>query len=227
PRTGEFTEGFRERGFLPEAFVNLLALLGWNDGTEQELFSLDELIGKFSIERIHRGGAKFDFEKAKWFNHEWIKRNSAEQLLPHVKSVLEEKDLSVDNDSLLKQVIDLVKERCSLLGDFYDQSSFFFRAPENIDADSVKPKWNDAKTAFFNEFVEKLNIQEDWSSENIEAGFKELTAAHAIKPGEVMLPFRIMLVGGKFGPAVFDIARMIGKEETIARIKKALSIFRS
>ncbi len=225
PRNKEFTEGFKEKGFLPEAFINLLAVLGWNDGTEQELFSMDELIEKFSMERVHKAGAKFDFEKAKWFNHEWIKKLDVTGYGLVVKEYLTSKGINIVDDSYFNKVLDLVKDRCTLLTDFYEQAAYFFKAPEQLDTEAVKPKWSEAKTVFFNEFSEKLNSLTDWSNSNIETSFKDLAAAHNIKPGELQLPMRIMLVGGKFGPAVFEIAAMIGKEETIARIKKALTIF--
>jgi glutamyl-tRNA synthetase len=225
PKTKEHIEGFKEKGFMPEAFVNLLAVLGWNDGTEQEIFSLPELIGKFSMDRVHKGGAKFDFEKAKWFNHEWIKKLDPSHFSIPVKSLFESNSILIKDDIYFNKVMELVKDRCTLLPDFYDQASYFFKAPSNWDIDAVKPKWNDAKTAFFNEYSIKLEAIENWEIEMFETVFKELAAEKNIKPGELQLPMRIMLVGGKFGPAVFEIAAMIGKDETINRIKKALSIF--
>lgn len=225
PRDNEFTEGFKEKGFLPEAFINLLALLGWNDGTEQELFSLEELIRKFSIDRVHKAGAKFDFEKAKWFNQEWIKKLDVAGYGLRVAEYLQSKGIDVADDEYFYKVLNLVKDRCTLLTDFYEQAGYFFKAPEQFDVDTVKPKWTDAKTIFFNEFSEQLNSLEIWNTVNIETIFKDLAAAHSIKPGELQLPMRIMLVGGKFGPAVFEIASLIGKAATIARIKKALTIF--
>jgi glutamyl-tRNA synthetase len=217
PKTGELTEGFRERGFLPEAFTNLLAMLGWNAGTEQELFSLEELVDQFSIERVHKGGAKFDFEKAKWFNHEWIKKSSAERLLPDVKKYFDNAGIIAD-DTLLLKVIDLVKERCTLLPDFVEQASFFFVRPAQYDLETVKAKWNAEKKLFFTEFSEKLNSLVTWDFAAMELLFKELAAEKNIKPGELLQPLRIMLVGGKFGPPVFTIAEILGKEETISRI---------
>jgi len=225
PKTNELTEGFKEKGFLPEAFINLLALLGWNDGTEQEIFSKEELIEKFSIERVHSGGAKFDFEKAKWFNHEWIKKSSVDSLQSTVMSLLLEKGITAIDGSILNKVIGLVKDRCTLLTDFYDQSYFFFRSPEKWDVDAVKPKWNEAKQLFFAEVIRSYELNNDWKTITLENSFKEIAAANQIKPGEVLLPLRIMLVGGKFGPGVFDIAEILGKEETIRRIKKALTVF--
>src|SRR6478752_4468387 len=140
PKTGETATGFKERGFLSEAFVNMLAMLGWNDGSGKEIFTLNELIEKFSMSRVHKGGAKFDFEKAKWFNHEWIKRQEVRNLKHEVRRVLEEKGINPANDSFLDSVIEAVKDRCNLLTDFYEQSRFFFEEPKQLDIDSVKPK---------------------------------------------------------------------------------------
>jgi glutamyl-tRNA synthetase len=225
PRTNELTTGFRELGFLPEAFINMLAVLGWNDGSEQELFTLDELIQRFSLEKVHKGGAKFDFEKAKWFNHEWIKRLPTSSLKSEVEGLFEAKGIKIDDESKFEKVLELVKDRCTLLTDFYQQSSFFFKAPETLDVASVKPKWNEDKAMFFDILTEKFTVLEDWNTATVEATFKETAAEKNIKMGELQLPFRIMLVGGKFGPTVFDIAALIGKADTISRIKYALSQF--
>jgi glutamyl-tRNA synthetase len=225
PKTNELIEGFREKGFLPEAFINILAMLGWNDGTEQELFSIDELIEKFSIERVHKGGAKFDYEKAKWFNHEWIKRLPGKNLEPAVKSILTEKNIKVHDDDYLEKVIELVKDRCHLLGDFWEQCSFFFISPEKYDTAPIKSKWNEEKRIFFLGLLKELTALNNWESAFIEDGFKRIAEEKNIKPGELQLPFRIMLVGGKFGPPVFKIAQVLGKVETISRIEKALPFF--
>ncbi len=219
--------GFDGMGFLPEAFLNFLATLGWNDGTGQELFALNELVEKFSIERINKSGAKFDFEKAKWFNAEWIKKSTADALKPKVKAVLESNGVRVTDDNYLLTIIDVIKDRCTLLTDFYAQSVYFFQTPAEYDLPAVKPKWNDDKTAFFNEFKGIVNNLADFSSANLETEFKALMEQKGLKPGDVMLPFRIMLVGGKFGPHVFDIAALLGREETISRIDTALSAFTS
>jgi glutamyl-tRNA synthetase len=225
PKSGELTEGFREKGFLPEAFINLLALLGWNDGTEKEIFSKEELIEHFSIERVHSAGAKFDYEKAKWFNHEWIKKTDADALLPAIKTAFAAKGLTGIDEAFLENVITLVKDRCTLLGDFYEQSHFFFAAPIDLDSQSVKPKWNQDKKNFFIAYTEKLDQASEWNAVSLEQIFKELAAEKGIKPGELQLPLRIMLVGGKFGPPVFNIAGLLGKAETISRIEKALPQF--
>ncbi len=224
PTNGELKKGFKELGFLPEAFLNMLAVLGWNDGTEKEIFSINELIDKFSIERVHIAGAKFDFEKARWFNHEWIKKLDVERLLPDVRKVFNEKGVEINDEIKFEKVIGLVKDRCTLLTDFYEQSKFFFVTPEKIDVDSIKPKWDEKKQMFFVEVIRAFELLQPWQHNDLENTFKETAALHQLKPGELMLPLRIMLVGGKFGPGVFDIATVIGKEETVKRIEHTLGL---
>lgn len=225
PKSGDLTKGFRELGFLPEAFINMLGVLGWNDGTDQEIFSIEELIAKFSVERISKSGAKFDFEKAKWFNHEWIKRMDNAVLLPKVQAVLVENGLENIAPEKVENVLAAVKERMTYISDFWAQSSFFFQAPTSIDVDAVKPKWNADKTAFFENIIQDFATVEPWTAETLEPFFKERVAASGIKIGELMMPFRIMLVGGKFGPDVFLIAQLLGRDEVIERIRKALPLF--
>jgi glutamyl-tRNA synthetase len=224
PKTGEKTTGFKERGFLPEAFVNMLAMLGWNDGTDNELFSLQDLVEKFSMERVHKGGAKFNYEKAKWYNQEWMKKSAASYLLPKIKEVLVTNDIPATDDVLLEKVIDLVKERCTFLNDFVQQTNFFFKSPEVIDLNVIRPKWTEQKGVFFAELIGLYESTEVWQHEELENILKDLATGHQIKPGELMLPLRIMLVGGKFGPHVFNIAELIGKEETIQRMQHTLSL---
>lgn len=223
PLTNHTMDGFKERGFLPEAFVNMLAMLGWNDGTDRELFSIDELIDAFSIERIHKSGAKFDYEKAKWFNHQWILKLPTDSYLNEIKSIFRKKGLAVHDDEKLLRVADLVKDRCTSLHDFYDQSFFFFKTPTNIDTDSIKEKWTEHKRIFFETFLDQLDA-ETWEGAAIEALFKKIAADQNIKVGELMLPLRIMLVGSKFGPGVFVIAELLGSEETIKRIRTTLQL---
>jgi glutamyl-tRNA synthetase len=213
----EITKGFKEIGFMPEAFVNLLAMLGWSSTEAKEIFSMDELIEKFSIERVHKGGAKFDFEKAKWYNHEWIKLSPASQLITAVKEIYAREQIDFKSDDLLLTVIGLVKDRCILLNDFVQQGSYFFHAPHHIDYDAVKPKWGPDKILFFQDLMVHFEQLSTWTATDIESSFKNLAAEKNIKPGELQLPFRVMLVGGKFGPAVFQIAEIIGREETIRR----------
>jgi glutamyl-tRNA synthetase len=225
PKTNEFTEGFKERGFLPEAFINLLAVLGWNDGTEQELYSVEELIAHFSMDRVHAAGAKFDFEKAKWFNHEWIKKLPVTNYLARVKEIFEGKGVAISDDMHFAKVLDLVKERCTLLPDFFDQASFFYQAPVAYDEASVKPKWDEGKRDFFAALISSYNSTSDWGLGSIETEFKNLATEKNIKVGELQMIMRVILVGSKMGPGVFVIAETIGKAETIERIEKALVSF--
>ena len=229
PNTKEQTIGFKERGFLPEALINLLALLGWNDGTDKEIFSIDELIAQFSLERVHKGGAKFDYEKAKWFNQEWIKRTSNDQLASLVKPFYDDAQIEVHEPAYLVKVIGLIKDRCHLLTDFITQGSFFFKAPTEIDTASILTKWEEKKQAFFaaltEAYAEMINNGDTHPiAADLEIHFKALAATHEIKPGDLMLPFRIMLVGGKFGPGVFDIIQAIELKDAKERIEYSLKI---
>jgi glutamyl-tRNA synthetase len=221
-KTTETTPGFRELGFLPEAFVNLLAMLGWNDGTDQEIFTIEELIEKFSIDRVSKAGAKFDFEKAKWYNAEWLKRLPMEALLPDIEALLDEKDVEF-KEEYVKQVLPLVQERLVFINDFWSQASFFFERPATYDLNAVKPKWTEGKTEFFKLLINSYAGINHWNAAELEEPFKALMTEKGFKPGDVMLPFRIMLVGGKFGPHVYDIAALLGKEETLARVHAFLA----
>ena len=223
PQKGKI-EGFKELGFLPEAFINMLALLGWNDGSEQEIFTLSEMVEKFSMDRVQMHGAKFDFEKAKWFNHEWIKRLDIKDLTARVSAFYSNEGFDISDNERTEKIVSLVRERCTLLTDFIPQSEFFFRTPQQVDISPIKPKWNDTKNQFFIELMHAYQSSVLWQHDDLEREFKELASVHQLKPGELMLPFRVMLVGGKFGPGVFDIAAVIGKEETIKRIENSLKL---
>jgi glutamyl-tRNA synthetase len=222
PRSGEFTAGFKENGYLPQAFVNMLATLGWNDGSGREIFSLEELEKSFSIERLHKAGARFDIEKAKWFNQEWIRSVSDEDLAASLIPYFETSGIAISNLNFLKKVVRLVKDRCSVLPDFLTQAGFFFQAPTHPNVNLFAAKWNENKTAaikFWSSNLDATKTAADW-----EESFKENCLKEGIKPGEMMLPLRIMLVGDKFGPGVFEIALLIGVEETKQRIDFALAM---
>jgi glutamyl-tRNA synthetase len=216
--------GYDDIGFLPSAFLNTLVMLGWNDGTDQEIFSLAEMIKKFDMGRVHKGGAKYDYEKAKWYNQEWIKKMDAAQINEFVKPLFATENIDIKNEDYFLAVCELVKERCGLLPEFIPQARYFFEAPIAIDIDSIKLKWNDDKKNFFTEFIASTDKISDWSAENIEEYFKNLATEKNIKVGELQLPMRIMLVGAKYGPTVFQIASRIGKEESKSRIEKVLGI---
>ncbi len=225
PKTNELTEGFKEKGFLPEAFINLLAVLGWNDGTEKELYSMQELIDNFSMDRVHAAGARFDYEKAKWFNHEWIKKLPVKNYALRVKEIFESKGINIKDDNYFTKVLELVKERCILLTDFYDQAIFFFLPPSGFDEASVKPKWDTGKKDFFTGLLSNYDTLQEWKIDSIESAFKNLATEKNIKPGELQMILRVMLVGTKMGPGVFVISNTIGKAETLNRIQKALDYF--
>ncbi len=222
PRTQELTSGFAERGYLPQAFINMLALLGWNEGTDKELYSLENLASVFSLERMHKHGAKFDIEKAKWFNQEWIKLLPANDLAKAVKPYFDSVGIDIKNEKYFESVINLVKERCALLPDFITQAGFFFTAPAAPKIDIIKPKWSDDKKRFFTEWCHAIN--DDMPAEALEISFKAIAEAHQIKAGELMQPLRIMLVGDKFGPGVFDIAALLGVAETKNRMETAMAM---
>ncbi len=224
PLTGQITKGFKEQGFLPEAFINLLSVLGWNDGTGKEIFSLDELIDAFSLDRVHISGARFDFEKAKWFNHEWIKKLPSGNYLHTVSKILNDTGIATEDDKLLK-VLDLVKDRCSLLTDFVEHAGYFFQRPTVWDEPAVLAKWDMPKAEFFRHLVSAFEAVENWSFSSIEDAFKQVASTHSIKIGELQMIWRVFIVGKKAGPAVFSIAELLGKEETCERTQNAVAHF--
>lgn len=225
PNTSEVTIGFKERGFLPEAFVNLLAMLGWHPGTEQEIFSLEELCNQFSVERIQKSGAKFDYDKAKWFNQQHLQLTDNNTLAQLAAPFFEKEQINTTTLDFVK-IIGLIKDRCHLLSDFVAQGSFFYKAPETIDTDSIKSKWTIEKNDFFANWATQLQNITNWNHQSLHDSFETNAAASGIKKGELMLPLRIMLVGGKFGPHVFDIMEVLGKIEVLQRIRNGLALIK-
>lgn len=219
-KTAETTSmGYRENGFFPEAVVNFLALLGWNDGTEQEIFSLEELIQRFDLSRIHKAGAKFDPDKNKWFNHQYLQKQNNENLAELFKIELDRRAISTSLD--LIKIVSLVKERANFVTELYDLSDYFFEAPISYDEKASK-NWNSATPELMQKVIVELNKIEDFTSINIETLLKEWMTQNGIGMGKVMQPLRLSLVGALKGPHLFDIIEMIGKEETIKRIEKAI-----
>ena len=218
---GEISSGYRESGYLAEAVVNLLALLGWNPGTEQEIFSMEQLIETFSIERVNKSGARFDPEKAKWFNHQYLVNMSDEELANRFIPELKEKGIDADA-VLVTQVVGLVKERISFVSELWEQVSFFFVAPEEYDAKVVKKRWKGDVPAFMSELTSALEGVADWKADEIKASISAKIEEKGLGYGLVMNAFRLTLVGGGFGPDLMTIAELIGQEETIARVKKAV-----
>ncbi|WP_445709910.1 glutamate--tRNA ligase [Flavobacterium sp.] len=220
-KTAEGTSmGYRENGFFPEAVVNFLALLGWNDGTEQELFSLEELIEKFDLGRIHKAGAKFDPEKNKWFNHKYLQKKEDETLATLFKIELDKKNITTSLE--ITRVVSLVKERANFVTELWDLSDYFFVAPNEYDAKASK-NWKDETPELMQKVITELNTISDFTSLNIETLLKEWMTQNEIGMGKVMQPLRLSLVGALKGPHLFDIIEMIGKEETVKRIEKAIA----
>ncbi|MBP6128356.1 glutamate--tRNA ligase [Flavobacterium sp.] len=214
------SNGYKESGFFPEAVINFLALLGWNDGTEQEIFSLAELIEKFDLKRIHKSGAKFDPEKNKWFNHQYLQKQTDESLAEAFKVILEEKGISTSLD--IKRVVASIKERANFITEFWDLADYFFVAPTSYDEKAAK-NWKEETPELMKQVVEQLQNIEDFTSTNIENLLKDWMTTNEIGMGKVMQPLRLSLVGALKGPHLFDIIELIGKAETSNRIEKAIA----
>jgi len=221
PETKDISMGYREEGYFPQAFINMLALLGWNSGTEQEIFSMDELIQNFSLERVNKSGARFDPEKAKWFNHQYMLLANNEELAEMFSVILNEKVIEFDNDKLIK-IISLVKERAVFVKDLWEQSSFFFVAPTEYDKKVVKKRWKENTPDIMRSLVELISSIDDFSSENTEEIIKAWIQEKELSMGAVMNAFRLSIVGAGKGPHMFDIIAIIGKEETIKRLNNAI-----
>jgi len=221
PETGEIFSGYRESGYLPEAVINFLALLGWNPGTEQEIFSLEELIDAFSFERCSKSGARFDYEKARWFNHKYILATPDEQLVDMFMPILEEKNVAASRDYVTK-VVALVKDRVNFVNELWEQSFYFFVAPTDYDAKTVRKRWKAETPDQMRELIDILEKMDDFSAENQEKIIMKWIRDNKYHLGNVMNAFRLALVGEGKGPHIFDITVLLGKEETIARLKKAI-----
>lgn len=221
PRTGEIFPGYRESGYLPEAVINFLALLGWNPGTDQEIFSLQELIHTFSFERCSKSGARFDYEKARWFNHKYILATPDEKLVDMFMPILEEKHVSASCEYITK-VVGLVKDRVNFVKELWDQSSYFFVAPTVYDEKTVKKRWKAETPHQMRELIDILEKMDDFSAENQEKIIMEWIRNNGYHLGNVMNAFRLALVGEGKGPHIFDITVLLGKEEVISRLKRAI-----
>lgn len=223
PKTGEQSSGYRERGYFPEAVVNLLAFLGWNPGTTQELFSMEELIEAFSLERVSKHGAKFDPEKAKWYNQQYLRKKSNEELAEIFLPVVKEKGTPANlaNTDYVGKVCSLIKEKAHFPSEFWDLGSFFFFAPEKYDA-AIQKKWKDKVPEFFGKVGAHLSAIGDFTAHSIEASFKKFAEENGIPPGSVMQPFRILVTGMSMGPALFETIELLGKDEVVKRLEKAL-----
>ena len=215
------SSGYREKGFFPEAVVNFLALLGWNDGTEQELFSLEELVQKFDLSKVHKAGAKFDPEKNKWFNHQYLVKKNDEDLATVFAPIVAGKGFVVSKD-VLEKIVSLIKERASFVSEFWEMSDFFFVSPTSYD-EKAKKNWKEETPALMQELISILREITDFTAANIETIVKNWMTTNEIGMGKVMQPFRLSLVGALKGPHLFDIVELIGKEKTIKRIENAIA----
>ena len=222
PKTGETSSGYREAGYFPEAVVNFLALLGWNPGTEQEVFSMQELIELFSLDRVSKSGAKFDYEKGKWFNHQYLQSKSNEEIAEIFQAILIEKGITADHQKVVK-IVSLVKERANFVYELWAQSSFFFIAPTEYDAKTVQKRWKSETPQQMLELIGVLNEIQDFSAISTEEIIKEWITAKEYNMGGIMNAFRLSVVGEPKGPHMFDIIDVLGKKETIERIQRAIN----
>lgn len=224
PFTGEISSGYREKGYFPEAFTNMLALLGWNPGTNQEIFSMEELVKAFSVERISKSGAKFDANKTKWFNQQYLRAKDDASLAKIFNTELKAKGINAD-ESYVQNVCALVKEKAQFVTEFWSLAYYFFEEPTEFDAEVVKKKWKDNVPVFMQNINEALKNLSDFSHTAIEAKFKEVAEQNGISPGSVMQIFRVAISGVPAGPAIFEMVSLIGKDKVVDRIEKAIQKF--
>ncbi len=222
PLAWEDARGYKEDGYFPEAFVNMLALLGWNPGTEQELFSMDELIQAFDLKRVSKSGAKFDPEKVKWFNHQYLIRKSDEEIATLFAPILEEKGIVVGKEKLAK-ICGEVKERLNFVHELWEQTDFYFEAPKSYDSKAIKKQWKEDTATLLQALKDDvLESTENFSSAALEESVKAWITAKELGMGKIMSPLRIAVVGGLRGPHLFDIMEQIGKAETLSRLEQAV-----
>jgi glutamyl-tRNA synthetase len=220
---GETAKGYREEGYFPEAFINMLALLGWNPGTEQEIFSMEELIEAFSIDRVGKSGSRFDLEKARWFNHQYLQNKTNTELAIDFREFLRARGYHIDIVEL-ETLVGLVKGRVSFVKDIWDQTDFFFKSPETYDQEVIKKRWNKDSVMLLLELKVLLEKIIDFTSANTELLVKEWIEKNGYNTGSIMNALRLVIVGALRGPHIFDILSWIGKEETIKRINKGLTV---
>ena len=222
--TGEVSRGYREDGYFPEAFMNMLAFLGWNPGTEQEIFSMEELIQAFELEKVGKSGSKFDIEKTKWFQHQYLVNSDDQQLAALFMPLVTEElgDGHRYDLAFLARVIALIKERATFVSDFWDLGDYFFRPPSDYEAKAVKKGWKEETPELMKELVEILKSIDEFTSPRVEERVKEWITSEEIGFGKVMQPFRLSIVGALKGPHLFDICELIGRQETLDRIEAAI-----
>jgi len=226
-RTGESYVGYRESGFFPEAFINMLALLGWNPGTPQEIFTKEELIEAFSFERVNKSGAKFDPEKTKWFNQQYLRKKSDKELaklflLAAENQLKNIQDSRLKTQDYLEHVCRLVKEKAHFINEFWDNAAYFFNAPTEYDAEVIKKRWNEQSANFIKEVTSEFKNVSNFKATELENTFKATAEKCGLGPGQVMQLFRVCLTGVGGGPALFEIAELLGKDETVQRLENSI-----
>ena len=223
PKSGEVSSGYRESGYFPEAVVNFLALLGWNPGTEQELFTLDELVEAFDISRCSKAGAKFDYQKGMWFNHEYILKKSNEEIAELFAPIVANNGVEESMDRI-RQVVGMMKDRVSFVKELWPLCSFFFIPPTEYDEKTRKKRWKEYSAQQMTELAAVLEGIDDFSLENQEKIVMAWVEQKEYKLGDVMNAFRLTLVGEGKGPGMFDISAFLGKEETLRRLRRAIEV---
>lgn len=224
PKSGAISAGYRENGYLPQAVVNFLALLGWNPGDDTEIMSMDELIQKFSFDHCSKAGAKFAYEKGKWFNHQYLQTIPDEELAELFKPVMELQGVNPADfsDEYIRRAVSLVKGRANFVSDLWDNAAFFFKAPETYDPKSVKKRWSPEMPAIMAELIDRLHQLPSWKSADAEAEILQWIAEKGYHLGNVMNAFRLTVVGECKGPHMFDITELMGPDETISRIRRGI-----
>ena len=220
PETQEKSSGYKESGYDPEAFINMLAFLGWNPGTPQEIFSMNDLIKEFSLERVGKAGAKFDFDKTKWFNQQYLRAKDNNILAQELQEILKKNNINVEL-SYVTRVCHELKERATFVYDMWSEGRYFFEAPKSYDQKTIRKKWKQETPKILLSLKERLVKLNEFSSENVESDFKEILNQYSIGMGQLLPAFRLALTGIGMGPSLFNIAEIIGKDETIARIDSA------
>ncbi|MEO0896221.1 MAG: glutamate--tRNA ligase [Bacteroidota bacterium] len=222
PESGNISTGYREDGYLADALMNFLSLLGWNPGNDEELMDEARLVELFDLERIGNSGAKFDLDKLNWFNQTYIRQKSPAELLPLVKPLVEEAGFEIKEDSYLEEAIRLMQERVTVIGDFVSQATYLFQTPSSYDEKMVKKRWKADSPQILLDIKNKFAQIPSWKAEEIEKVFKKHLEDNELGMGKAMAPTRLALTGVAGGPGVFDIADLIGKEETLNRLQKAV-----
>jgi len=225
PGSGELAKGYRENGYLPEAMINFLALLGWNPGTPQEIFSMDELIRAFTIERIGKAGAKFDIHKAQWFNQQYLKAKSDEELSGYLLESLKKEKINC-NEEKAKKICSVMKDRVTFPDDFWKLGKFFFIAPDSFDEQVIAKKWNEDAVKVMQSFRKELDELPAATSEAAQGALEKVTASLGIAMGKILPAVRVVLTGGASGPDLMMTMEIIGKQEVLNRIDYALRTLR-